>query len=264
MPIFKKTLKDRIDSYRASTNHLVLPRLPLILTINGKGFSKLTSLLEKPEDTKLSQCFHSTAIRLCSEIEGAVFAFHFNDEIVILMRTDQTQDTSPWMNGNIKKIVSFASSLATSHFDDCVSSIGLNLSGDPLFLVDLFQVPDLVEAENVFVFKQQGNFFLGLQFACLYELMERGFDKEEVKEMLIKFPTIEEKVELLREKCGIDFENYSKSFKNGSGIYKAPRLDGRGLIKQSWVIDDKLPIFTEEPDFLRGIIEGGKDVWRRN
>jgi tRNA(His) 5'-end guanylyltransferase len=67
-------LKDRIDSYKELYNYKLLPKLPIIIPLNGKSFSKITSLLDKPYDSKLSECFLSTVLKLCSEIEGVIFA----------------------------------------------------------------------------------------------------------------------------------------------------------------------------------------------
>src|ERR1700690_2957871 len=120
-------LKDRIDSYQEASDYKLLGRLPLIICINGRGFSKATSLLEKPYDIKLAECMHSTMHRLCTEIEGALFTYHFNDEIVIVARNDQGIETSPWYDNRVQKICSITSSIATGHFSDCAGSIKLNL-----------------------------------------------------------------------------------------------------------------------------------------
>ena len=87
-------LKDRIDSYHESTDYKLLNRIPIIITINGRAFSKATSLLDKPYCNKFAECMFSTTLRLCNEIEGALFAYQHNDEITIITRNDQGPDTA--------------------------------------------------------------------------------------------------------------------------------------------------------------------------
>ena len=47
--------------------------------------------------------------KLCTDIEGAIFAYHHNDEIVIIVRNDQNSDTLPWCSNRVQKICSITS-----------------------------------------------------------------------------------------------------------------------------------------------------------
>src|SRR5574340_1270127 len=107
MPI---KLKDRVDSYREASDYKLINRLPIIIVINGRSFSKLTSLLDKPYCTKFSECIFSTMLRLCTEVEGALFAYQHNDEIAVVIRNDQNLDTSPWYDNRVQKISSVTAS----------------------------------------------------------------------------------------------------------------------------------------------------------
>ena len=111
-------LKDRIAVYENTADTKLLPRLPLIVTINGRSFSKITSLLEKPYCPKFAECMYATMQRLVQEIDGSVFAYSFSDEIIIVARNDQTLDTHPWYDNKVQKIVSAVSSVASAHFNN--------------------------------------------------------------------------------------------------------------------------------------------------
>src|SRR5574337_1264921 len=89
-------LKDRIESYQEASDIKLLSRVPLIISINGRSFSKLTSLLDKPFCPKFSECILSTMLKLCADIEGALFAYQHNDEIIVAVRNDQNLETTPW------------------------------------------------------------------------------------------------------------------------------------------------------------------------
>ena len=97
-------LKDRVESYQSVTDYRLLSRVPIVICINGRGFSKVTQLLDKPYCPKFAEGMLSTTLRLCTDVEGAVFAYQQNDEIVIIARNDQTNETNPWYDNKQQKI----------------------------------------------------------------------------------------------------------------------------------------------------------------
>lgn len=254
-------LKDRMDNYKELSDTKLLNRVPLIICINGRGFSKLTSLLEKPYCNKFAEGMLITTLKLCSEIEGAVFGYHFNDEIVIIVRNDQGLDTEPWFDNKVQKISSITSSIATSTFSKYINSNDLNIIGDSYFTSQVFAVPNIAEAINSIVFKQQQNFHSSIHFSCFYELLEK-YDKNTIKEMLNGL-SIDEKVNLLNQESNIDFNKYPSSFRRGAACYKIPKLTDDGIVKNQWIIDGKLPIFNKDQSFLSNILKHGSDIFRK-
>lgn len=255
-------LKDRIASYQEASDYKLLPRLPLIITVNGRASAKGTSLLDKPYCSKFAECIFSTTMRLCSEVEGALFGYQHNDEIVIVARNDQSPETTPWFDNKIQKICSVASSIATLHFNNCATTIDLNLMGEPVFIANVFAVPTLAEAINTIIYKQQSNFHTSVQFACFYELLNKKYDKHTIKEMLAGL-SIDEKIDLLRQECNIDFNQYPTSFRRGVACYKAPKLVDGELVKHKWTLNDDLPIFTKDQSFLSNIFKNSVDIFRQ-
>ncbi len=254
-------LKDRIDTYRATSDYILLPRVPVIIVINGRGFNKLTQLLDKPFCTKLSECLLSTTLRLCSEIEGTVFAYQHNDEIVLVTRNDQSPDTVPWYDNRLQKICSVSASIATMHFGDCANQISLELSGDPVFTSQVFTVTTVGEATNAIVFKQQQNFHSSIQFACVYELIKK-YDKNSIKDMLSGL-SMDEKIDLLRQECRVEFNDYPISFRRGAACYKIPKIIDNSA-KYKWHPNLEPPIFAKEQSFLSNIFKNGADIFRQD
>lgn len=254
-------LKDRIDSYQESADFKLLPRVPLIIVINGRAFSKLTSFLDKPYCPKFSECMLSTTLRLCSDIDGVLFAYQHNDQIVIVTRNDQNPDTLPWYDNKIQKICSVTSSIATMHFSDCANTISLNLTGDPIFTSQVFAVPTIAEAINTIIYHQQHNFHTSIQFCCFYELLKSGKDKNSIKEMLSGI-SIDEKIDLLHQECGVDFNQLPISFRRGVACYKALKIVD-GTMKSKWTLNAELPIFTKDQSFLSNIFKNGSDIFRK-
>lgn len=237
-------LKDRIDSYYQSTNYKLISSLPTIININGRNFSKNTSFLGKPFDEDLSNCFLSVTLKMCSEIEGVHFAYQYNDEIILICQNNV--NSNQWYDGNLQKTCSAVTAAATLYFNENISNLGLNMGGC-LFLTNIFQVPSLAETVNTLVYKQQHNFLTSIQFACFYELLKK-YDKNTIKEMLSGL-TIDEKIDLLKQETGVDFNDYPLTFRRGAGFYKIPKLDN-GILKNKWTVDTNLPIFTKDQSFL--------------
>src|ERR1700678_624597 len=105
-------LSERISGYQSVADYKLLPRVPIIIVINGRGFSKVTQLLDKPHCVKFTEAIMSTMLCLCTEIEGAIFAYQHNDEIVIVAHNDQNIETNVWFNGSIQKICSVTAAIA--------------------------------------------------------------------------------------------------------------------------------------------------------
>lgn len=253
-------LKDRIERYQSVTDYKLLDRVPIIICVNGRGFSKVTQLLDKPYCPKFAECILSTTLRLCSDVEGALFAYQHNDEIVIVARNDQTNDTSPWYDNKLQKICSVTSAIATMHFNDCATAVKLNVTGDPVFTSQVFAVPTIGEAVNTIIYKQQQNFHTSIQFACLYELINK-YDKNTIKDMMSGL-SVDEKVSLLSQETNVDFNEYPLSFRRGVAVYKVPKVTGDST-RNKWYLNPEPPIFTKDQSFLSNIFKNGADIFRQ-
>lgn len=257
-----QTIKDRISSYEEAANYKLLSRVPIVIRVNGRSFSKITSLLDKPYCAKFAECMASTMMQLCLEIEGAVFAYSFNDEIIIIARNDQNLETIPWYDNRVQKISSVTSSISTLHFSNLSNAMDLELMGDPVFLSNAFTVPNIVEAANTIISKQQQNFQTAIQSACLYELLKK-YNKNTIKEMLAGL-TSDEKIDLLLQECNVSFNDYPVAFRRGIACYRAPKIINNDIVKNKWVINNDLPIFTQDGSFLLNIIKNGVDILRKD
>lgn len=253
-------LKNRIDSYQEQCDYKLLNRVPIIIIINGKSFTKVTSLLDKPYSSNFAECMLATTLKLCSEIEGTLFAYHHNDEIVLICRNDQSIETTPWFDNKVQKIASVASSIATLHFNNCANKTDLNLLGEAYFTTNVFVVPNIAESVNTIICKQQENFHTSIQFACFYELLKKH-DKNSIKEMMQGL-SFDGKVELLQQECEVDFNKYPISFRRGTACYKIPKLIG-DTMKNKWTVNTELPIFTKDQSFLSNIFKNGADIFRQ-
>lgn len=242
-----------------ASNYKLLARLPVVIVVNGRSFNKATSLLDKPFSKPFADSMLSATVKLCMEVEGALFAYQYNDVIVIIARNDQNKETMPWYDNRIQKVASISSSIATQQFHEHMNSSDLDMMGDVLFTTHTFAVPNISEAINTVIYHQQKNFHLSIQFACIYELLKK-YDKSTIKEMLTDLGT-DEKIELLQQECDIDFNAYPQSFRRGVACYKVPKIID-GIVKNKWTVNNELPIFIKDQSFLSNLFKNGSDIFR--
>jgi tRNA(His) 5'-end guanylyltransferase len=256
------TLSERIASY--SEEPKLLRKLPVIISLEVRSSSKLTSLLPKPFHLPFSEALSAAAIKLLQEVDGSVFVYTFSDEIVVVLRNDQNRDTTPWYNNSAQKISSAAASIATSEFSKSATSNDLQLLGDATFIANTFVVPNVQEGINTVINAQNRAMAGAVSAACLAALTKR-YRLGEVLETLAS-KSIQAKLDLLWEDCGIRFEDYPEAFRKGVAAYRVQKLfenDGLEVIRPKIILDGSLPIFAQDPDFLRTILENGKDIVRR-
>jgi tRNA(His) guanylyltransferase len=256
------TLKDRIAAYRDAYSQKIIRKIPVVININGRSFSKVTSMIQKPYSADFMNVMCATAIKVSHEIDGAIFTFGFGDDITVITRNDQSHETMPWFQNETQKVASAASSIATLEFNKAAAAVDLQLRGEPTFTANVFAVPNMQEAVNVIIAKQQLSIQSSLHFATYHELFQKyGSEAEE----MLQGRTIDEKNEILTDECGIDFSSYPLPFRNGFACYRSPSLiptnEGK-IVKNKWIIDTELPIFSKEQAFVATILNTGADIFR--
>ena len=247
------SMSDRMDAYENNYQYKLVSKLPVVIRINGRGFSKLTSLLEKPYDSYLSTCMLNTMNALCIEVGGAVLGYSFNDEIIIVSKNDNTAETEPWYDNNLQKIVSSVSSIATLQFvNNCLIS-KLEINGTPCFTTNAFVLPNNVEVANYLIHKQFQNLQTSVYFACYYELL-RFYSKNKIKHFLTGL-SLEDKIELLKTKCDIDFNQYPTVFRLGADCHRVSK-DIDGQMKNKWEINKDVPLYVDNMQYILNILKG--------
>lgn len=247
-------LKDRIETYQSDNDYRLTRRLPIIVSVNGRSTHKVSNFLDKPFSEDFAHCMSETMQKLCLEVDGVLFAYQHNDEIVLVIKNDQTLGTMPWYDNRVQKIVSVISSIATLQFSKSAEEVNLHLHGGLLFGTQAFVVPTVVEAINTLVYKQQYNFNTSLEFSCFYELLKKQLDKNTIKEMMFGLST-DDKISLLLQECNIDINDYPSSFRRGVACYRILQPATNNVVKNKWFVNNKLPIFTKDQTFLNNIIK---------
>lgn len=249
------SLKERFSSYEAIGDAKLPKRLPVIIVLNGRGFRKTTSLLEKPHSDLYAEMMGQCLIRLISEIEGCVLTYSFNDEIIIVCRNDQTLDTEAWYDNHVQKIISATSSLASIAFYKASFNLNSPLVGEPIFTGKTFILPSLQETVNYLIYKQNQSSRESIHLACYYELFNKY---KSYDENFLSYKTPDEKLSLLINECGKNLSDYPICFWRGIACYRVLKRikhpDGDFDLKKKITIDTELPLFSSNQEFLFKIL----------
>lgn len=259
------TLGDRMKGYETSSEVKLIKRLPVIIRVDGRSFSRLCRKLHKPYDPLFLEAMAETMHYVVSEMAGACFAYQQSDEITFILKNDQTNETEPWYGNRVQKISSIAAGLATLGLQKSLVGLNLDLVGDAIFDARVWVVPNLSEALNALIWRQNDcvkNAVAGTSLALLGKKYGR---KTAMK--LVHGKSAKERLMILQDECNIDFhQEYPASFRLGVACYKAPfvytGLDKSTSTRKRWILDWEFPLITEKKDFVSNILMTGHDVFR--
>jgi tRNA(His) guanylyltransferase len=147
----KDSLGDRMkEQYEDRASYSLPRRSYTIVRLDGKAFHTFTKGMDKPFCKTLIQSMVYAAGEVCRQADGAQFAYLQSDEASILLTDFAKPDTNAWFNGNVQKIASVSASIMTAAFNNYFP--GRKLA---LFDARAFSIPDDVEVENYFVWRQK-------------------------------------------------------------------------------------------------------------
>jgi len=139
-------LGDRMKTYEKAFSHILPIRMPVIVRLDGKAFHTLTRNIE-PFDDKIQTAMNATSLKLCEEMQNAVFAYSQSDEISILMHPYKKLESEPWFGNDLAKIVSITAAIASTTFSQVYSKIAY-------FDSRVFVLPE-ADVCNYFVWRQK-------------------------------------------------------------------------------------------------------------
>ena len=272
----KDSLGDRMKQYEYVTRNYLTRKLPVIIRLDGKAFHSFTRGLKKPFDDIFVKTMQDTMKYLCENVQGCVLGYTQSDEITLVLVDYQNREASAWFDNNIQKMVSVSASMATlafnnafaenynreqyNYFDDCNNEkryrdLELEKYFDTLdkkcfkamFDSRVFSLPK-EEVANVLIWRQQDatrNSIQSVGQANFSHTQLHGKNCSNIQDMLIL------------EK-GINWNDYPTHLKRGSCCIKKPFKINEGTeqeaIRNKWVIDTEIPIFTQDKDYVNKLI----------
>src|SRR4030067_815156 len=153
----------RMKRYEDAASQILVSRMPVIIRVDGKNFSKLTrKWCNKPFDKHFIQCMEAAALHLCKDAQNVRMAYFQSDEISILMTDYKTLNTYPWFDNKVQKIASVTAGLATGAFMDAFrfkfmmteNTCDVPVGVIPSFDARCFNLPR-EEVANYFVWRQR-------------------------------------------------------------------------------------------------------------
>jgi tRNA(His) guanylyltransferase len=240
-------LGDRIKkNYEDRTRTLLPRRTYTLIRIDGKAFHTYTRGLKRPFDSDLMLDMDTTAAYLCKNIMGAKMAYVQSDEISLVLTDFDNIGSQAWFDNNVQKMASISASMATASFnalrlsrviqspeidsfkhknglpvskmfDDVKSDMLNDLGKQSMAMFDarVFQIPELTEVCNYFIWRQQDATRNSISSVAqsLYSHKElEGKSSDEKQEMIFQ--------------KGINWNDYTYREKRGGVIAKAYYVDG--------------------------------------
>jgi tRNA(His) 5'-end guanylyltransferase len=263
-------LGDRMKQYEAVSQGYLTRRMPVIIRIDGKAFHTFTRGLRKPFDDVLMGSMIQTAAKLCGNISGSLLAYTQSDEISILLQDWKNIDTQPWFDNKVQKMCSVAASMATLHFNNafadyvngmasCMVDGLLNYDEkelmtyvgkcySALFDARVFTLPK-EEVANYFIWRQQDATRNAIQMV--------GHANFSDKEMFGK--NMDEVQEMLFSQKQINFNDFPTQNKRGTCVIQKPQEVEPGVIRNVWVEDKEIPVFTADREYIEHLLELDKE-----
>jgi len=249
----KTSLGDRMKEYEAVYDVSMMRRVPVVVRLDGKGFSRLTKRLklEKPFDQRFLTVMADTMVAVASQVQGCVVGYTQSDEISIAIINHRTLDAEPYFGNRILKIASITASMATARFNRrlwrILPSNDKDDDGEAYFDSRPFTMPTAVEAMNALIWRQQDCVRNSILSAAYYEIGKvKG--RKTTQKMMYGLDTSQLQ-ELLFQEVGINWStHYSPELKRGTVTYRKMveiETPNGKAVRHKWVTE-AAPVFQSE------------------
>lgn len=281
----KTTLGDRMkNNYENITRYYLTRRMPVIIRVDGRSFHTFTNGFKKPFDDILVKTMQDTMKYLCENIQGCVLGYTQSDEISLVLIDYAELTTDAWFGNNLQKMCSISASMATLAFNRAFAKAfdewgranlpdwdmgGTNqpvdekllklcktydkaLNKGAMFDSRVFTIPK-EEVCNYMLWRQQDATRNSIQ-----SVGQANFSQKE-----LHGKSCNNIQDMLMIQKGINWNDYATTLKRGSCCIKVDdgltKYDEVGNIcdyiqRSKWVIDDEIPIFTQDRNYVEKLI----------
>jgi tRNA(His) 5'-end guanylyltransferase len=277
----EKPLGDRMKEYESLTRFKLSKEYPMIIRLDGNAFHTFTRGFEKPFDKILREAMEETAKFLLENIPGSQCAYHQSDEISILVTNYQLSNREPWFDNNINKIVSITSSMATLAFNrsflkkikERIGIVDYNeariyaedsfvakmdaIENGALFDSRVFILPK-DEVVNYFIWRQQDAIKNSISMVAQSLFSHKSLQGLNGPQMIKR----------MKDEKGIDYDKkYTVIERRGSITHRLKPMEQTKVIRMkngiekeirftrsNWGIDDNIPVFKDERDYIEKFI----------
>lgn len=205
----KETFGDRMKAYESQTCGIkLMPLLPVVARLDGKGFSKFTKGLKRPYDERLSNLMIETTKYLVKET-NANCGYTQSDEITLVWYSDKV-DSQIYFDGRLFKMLTDLSAMASVFFNrELPNYLPEKADKMPRFDARVFNVPTLYEAVNTFLWREQDATKNSITMAASHYYSHSELQNKNGSE----------KQEMLFQK-GVNWNDYPSFFKRGTYVQR--------------------------------------------
>jgi len=199
---------DRMKLYEGyETERRLLPLLPVICRVDGICFHAFCKDLERPYDPGLSSLMIDLATKLIQEF-GADCAYTQSDEVSLGWNRENYEDEI-MCGGKVMKLTSHLAAKTSVMFNKLLPFYLPKKEAAPCFDARVWNVPNIVEAANVFLWREQDATRNSIQMAARHYYSHNQVFKKNTSDLQ----------EMLFQK-GVNWNDYPNFFKRGMFIVK--------------------------------------------
>lgn len=202
----RTSLVDRMKRYEApSTSRVAYKGLPVVARLDGQSFRSFTQGLRQPFDVRFCELMGETMLALIERF-GAVVGYTQSDEITLIWYIPSDNKSEYPFDGRLHQFDSVLASFATVFFNKNLAKYLPEKKDElPLFDCQTFVVPNLMEAYNELLWRQQDAAKSAISMAARSMFTPSQLQHKSVLEMR----------EMMFGKRGINFDDYPSFFKRG-------------------------------------------------
>ena len=220
------SLGDRMKLYEAATDVALVPRCPVIIRIDGKGFHNWTRGLDRPFDAGLVETMGEVAKVLCEEMQTTQLAYLQSDEISLLLHGYRRHESQPLFGNRLQKLCSVAASIAAAELTVRYGRVAY-------FDARAFVVPE-AEVTNYFLWRQNDASRNSIQMLARSLASHKecdGLGQAELNELCFS--------------RGKNWNDLPTRLKRGRCITRRSYQIG-DVTRHAWEADDEIPVWKAE------------------
>ncbi len=144
------SLGNRIKRYEQVFNQTAVPRMPLIIRVDGRAFHTFTRKMDKPFDQGFMNAMVYAARKVACQMQGFKAAYVQSDEVTFCLTDYDRLNSQGWFDYEINKVVSLSAATMSVYFGRVFKDVGT----PPTFDSRAFSVPR-EDVSNVFLWRAQ-------------------------------------------------------------------------------------------------------------
>lgn len=211
------SLGDRMKSYERDYEQRLMPQVPAIIRLDGKGFHNVTKNMDRPFDQDFCNLMHDITRNLI-DYSNAIVGYHQSDEITLVLYNENPQGEL-FFAGKCNKLNSILASKASRVYNERAAHRFLTLNQEKFFKEGLFDcrcfsVPTKWEAINCLRWREQDATRNSIQMAARSMYSHQECENKNCSQLQ----------DMMHEK-GVNWNDYPSFFKRGAYFNKYGNLD---------------------------------------